>query len=201
MSVRPLGSGLSRGSLPGAEPGAGESRVFYEAAAERLVRDPARGRPQLPAGQAPRSQLPARSGTRGDRCTAARSALAGLLGFRALESPLARASRPHAPAQARSPRPSRPAASRRCASLRTSLARELLEPLAEAGEMELLYDYAQPYSIAVICRMLGVPLDRHRDLLDWSHRMVKMYEFDVPDEAAQRRRTMPRPSFRSTSAS
>ena len=64
------------------------------------------------------------------------------------------------------------------------LAHELLEPLAEAGEMELLYDYAQPYSIAVICRMLGVPLDRQRDLLDWSHRMVKMYEFDVPDEAA-----------------
>jgi len=64
------------------------------------------------------------------------------------------------------------------------LARELLEPLAENGEMELLYDYAQPYSIAVICRMLGVPLDRHRDLLDWSHRMVKMYEFDVPEDAA-----------------
>jgi cytochrome P450 len=64
------------------------------------------------------------------------------------------------------------------------LAREVLEPLAEAGEMELLYDYAQPYSIAVICRMLGVPLDRQRDLLDWSHRMVKMYEFDVPVEAA-----------------
>jgi cytochrome P450 len=51
--------------------------------------------------------------------------------------------------------------------------------------MELLYDYAQPYSIAVICRMLGVPLDRHRDLLDWSHRMVKMYEFEVPLEAAR----------------
>jgi cytochrome P450 len=64
------------------------------------------------------------------------------------------------------------------------LARRLLEPLAEAGSMEVLYDYAQPYSIAVICRMLGVPLDRHRDLLDWSHRMVKMYEFDVPLEAA-----------------
>ena len=65
-----------------------------------------------------------------------------------------------------------------------TLARELLEPLAEAGRMELLYDYAQPYSIAVICRMLGVPLDRHRDLLDWSHRMVKMYEFDVPVDNA-----------------
>ena len=64
------------------------------------------------------------------------------------------------------------------------LAAQLLEPLAEAGRMELLYDYAQPYSIAVICRMLGVPLDRHRDLLDWSHRIVKMYEFDVPEEDA-----------------
>jgi cytochrome P450 len=64
------------------------------------------------------------------------------------------------------------------------LAAQLLEPLAERGRMELLYDYAQPYSIAVICRMLGVPLDRHRDLLDWSHRMVKMYEFDVPEENA-----------------
>ena len=65
-----------------------------------------------------------------------------------------------------------------------SLAQELLEPLAERGEMELLYDYAQPYSISVICRMLGVPLDRHRDMLDWSHRMVKMYEFDVPEDVA-----------------
>ena len=65
-----------------------------------------------------------------------------------------------------------------------ALGHELLEPLAEAGSMELLYDYAQPYSIAVICRMLGVPLDRHRDLLDWSHRMVKMYEFDVPEANA-----------------
>src|SRR3954454_2456874 len=65
------------------------------------------------------------------------------------------------------------------------LAAELLAPLAERGRMELLYDYAQPYSIAVICRMLGVALDRHRDLLDWSHRMVKMYEFDVPEADAQ----------------
>jgi len=28
------------------------------------------------------------------------------------------------------------------------------------------------------------PADRHRDMLDWSHRMVKMYEFDVPDDVA-----------------
>ena len=66
-----------------------------------------------------------------------------------------------------------------------ALARELLEPWVERGEMELLRDYAQPYSIAVICRMLGVPTDRRRDLLDWSHAMVKMYEFDTTEEQAE----------------
>jgi cytochrome P450 len=64
------------------------------------------------------------------------------------------------------------------------LARELLEPWLDSGRMELLRDYAQPYSIAVICRMLGVPTDRGRDLLDWSHAMVKMYEFDTSEEQA-----------------
>ncbi len=56
--------------------------------------------------------------------------------------------------------------------------------VAAAFTPRAVEDFAQPYSIAVICRMLGVPLDRHRDLLEWSHRMVKMYEFDVPVEAA-----------------
>jgi cytochrome P450 len=64
------------------------------------------------------------------------------------------------------------------------LARELLEPYVEQGRMELLRDYAQPYSIGVICRMLGVPTDRRSDLLDWSHAMVKMYEFDTTDAQA-----------------
>ena len=29
-----------------------------------------------------------------------------------------------------------------------------------------------------------MPTDRHRDLLDWSHRHVKMYEFDTTEEQA-----------------
>jgi cytochrome P450 len=64
------------------------------------------------------------------------------------------------------------------------LASELLEPSLERGRLELLRDYAQPYSIAVVCRMLGVPTDRGRDLLDWSHAMVKMYELDTTEEQA-----------------
>lgn len=64
------------------------------------------------------------------------------------------------------------------------LARELLEPLAEQGRMDLLYDFAQPYSIGIICDWLGVPTDNHRDLLAWSHAMVKMYELDTTEEQA-----------------
>src|SRR5262249_12726414 len=55
----------------------------------------------------------------------------------------------------------------------------------ERGRFDLLYDFAQPYSITLICRLLGVPTDRHRDLLDWSHRHVKMYEFDTSEEQAR----------------
>lgn len=62
------------------------------------------------------------------------------------------------------------------------LARDLLPP----GRFDLLRDYAQPYSIAVVCRLLGVPTDRGRDLLDWSHAMVKMYELDTTLPQAER---------------
>jgi len=65
------------------------------------------------------------------------------------------------------------------------LARDLLDACLERGRFDLLYDFAQPYSITLICRLLGVPTDRQRDLLDWSHRHVKMYEFDTTEEQAE----------------
>jgi cytochrome P450 len=64
----------------------------------------------------------------------------------------------------------------------TRLARSLLEGLGET--FDLLYDFAQPYSITLICELLGVPTDRHRDLLEWSHAIVKMYEFDTTEAQA-----------------
>lgn len=65
------------------------------------------------------------------------------------------------------------------------LAHQLLGTCLEQGRFDLLYDFAQPYSITLICRLLGVPTDRHRDLLDWSHRHVKMYEFDTSEQQAE----------------
>ena len=62
---------------------------------------------------------------------------------------------------------------------------ELSRELLPDGRFELLRDFAQPYSIAVICRLLGVPTDRGRDLLDWSHAMVKMYELDTTETQAE----------------
>ncbi len=59
---------------------------------------------------------------------------------------------------------------------------DLLDRCADAGEFDLLTDYAQPYSVAVICSMLGVPATDTQRLLDWSHAIVKMYELSSSDE-------------------
>ncbi len=59
---------------------------------------------------------------------------------------------------------------------------ELLDACRERGEFELLRDYAMPYSVAVICSMLGVPRSDTQLLLDWSHAIVKMYELTTTDE-------------------
>ena len=66
-----------------------------------------------------------------------------------------------------------------------SISDELLDRCAELGEFDLLADYAQPYSVAVICSMLGVPVEDTQRLLDWSHAIVKMYELSASDEVEQ----------------
>lgn len=56
-----------------------------------------------------------------------------------------------------------------------------LDALDDAPTFELLTGYAQPYSVAVICSMLGVPATDTQALLDWSHAIVKMYELTTTD--------------------
>ena len=51
-------------------------------------------------------------------------------------------------------------------------------------EFDLLADYAQPYSIAVIGELLGVPEEDYEKFLYWSHAIVKMYDLKVSDENA-----------------
>ena len=56
----------------------------------------------------------------------------------------------------------------------------LLESL-KGEEFDLLKDYAQPYSISVIGKLLGVPEDMYEKFLDWSNKIVKMYDLKVSD--------------------
>ena len=51
-------------------------------------------------------------------------------------------------------------------------------------EFDMLKDYAQPYSVSIIGRLLGVPESDHLEFLDWSHKIVKMYDFEVSDQNA-----------------
>ncbi|WP_040495195.1 cytochrome P450 [Ilumatobacter nonamiensis] len=61
----------------------------------------------------------------------------------------------------------------------------LLDECAERSTFDLLGDYAQPFSVEVICSMLGIPVADARSLLDWSHSIVKMYELDADDATKQ----------------
>lgn len=65
------------------------------------------------------------------------------------------------------------------------LATALLAHAMERNEIDLLADFSMPYSIGIITSLLGVPAEDHQRLLDWSHRMVKMYELNTTDTQAQ----------------
>ncbi|MFD9892103.1 cytochrome P450 [Amycolatopsis sp. NPDC059027] len=59
---------------------------------------------------------------------------------------------------------------------------ELAGKIAAEGSADLLEHLAQPLPVAVIAELLGVPdADRPR-LVPWSNSIVKMYEFDLPEE-------------------
>lgn len=70
-----------------------------------------------------------------------------------------------------------------------SLSAALLDTCRERRRFELLRDYAQPYSVAVIASLLGVPRGDTQQLLDWSHAIVRMYELTTTDEVRERANT------------
>ncbi|GAA2380197.1 cytochrome P450 [Dactylosporangium salmoneum] len=63
-------------------------------------------------------------------------------------------------------------------------AAELLSPLRERASFDLLHDYAMPYSISIICELLGADRSYEQLFLDWAHSMVRMYEVDTSEQHA-----------------
>ena len=69
-----------------------------------------------------------------------------------------------------------------------SLAHERIDAFAARRSADLMAEFASPIPVAVIADLLGVPREMGPKLVDWSHRMVAMYQFGadraVEDRAA-----------------
>lgn len=59
-----------------------------------------------------------------------------------------------------------------------SLAHELIDGFEARGEIDLLPAFAEKIPVIVIAELLGVPAEMSDQLLDWSHKMVAMYQFN-----------------------
>ena len=55
----------------------------------------------------------------------------------------------------------------------------------QGSSFDLLADYAQPYSVSVIGKLLGVPEEQYENFLDWSNKIVKMYDLEVSNESSK----------------
>ncbi|MEA3510072.1 MAG: cytochrome P450 [Actinomycetota bacterium] len=76
---------------------------------------------------------------------------------------------------------------KRIEGLRPTIVRHadrLLSDALATGQFDLLSDFAQPFSIHVIAELLGAPIEDWPRYLEWSHRIVKMYELDTTDDQA-----------------
>ncbi len=60
-----------------------------------------------------------------------------------------------------------------------ALAHERIDSFSGSGPIDLIGEFAAPIPVAVIAHLLGVPRAMAPQLLDWSHRMVAMYQFGV----------------------
>lgn len=70
-----------------------------------------------------------------------------------------------------------------------TLANHLIDKFEGDGEVDLLAEFATPIPVIIIAELLGVPVDMSDQLLDWSHKMVAMYQHNkdrkIEDEAVK----------------
>ncbi len=74
-------------------------------------------------------------------------------------------------------------------------ARSLLAPGRDAGSIDIVGDYAQHFSLGIICGLIGVPASDEATILRWSDETVRMYE-PAPSEAQRRASNEAAGSFR-----
>ncbi|MEX2622239.1 MAG: cytochrome P450 [Acidimicrobiia bacterium] len=57
-----------------------------------------------------------------------------------------------------------------------ALASSLMDAALDSGEMEAIADYATPIPLAMIASILGVPAQDQRQLVTWSHAIVRVFD-------------------------
>jgi unspecific monooxygenase len=67
-----------------------------------------------------------------------------------------------------------------------ALANDQVDAFARHGSADLLEAFATPIPVAVISDLLGVPRALGSQMLEWSHRMVAMYQFGVTRAVEER---------------
>jgi cytochrome P450 len=67
-----------------------------------------------------------------------------------------------------------------------ALSHRLIDGFEKDGGTELLSSFAEVIPVTVIAKMIGVPDDMCRQLLDWSHDYVRMYMFGKTEEDEHR---------------
>ena len=58
-----------------------------------------------------------------------------------------------------------------------ALSNQLIDAFEGDGDVELIEAFATPIPILLIAELIGVPAEMAPQLLDWSHRMVAMYQY------------------------
>ena len=67
-----------------------------------------------------------------------------------------------------------------------SLAHARIDAFALNRSADLVAEFAEPIPVAVIADLLGVPREMGAELVDWSHRMVAIYQFGVTRAVEER---------------
>jgi cytochrome P450 len=67
-----------------------------------------------------------------------------------------------------------------------NLAHERIDAFSSRRSADLVAEFANPIPVAVIADLLGVPSEMGPQLVDWSHRMVAMYQFGVTRAVEER---------------
>lgn len=61
------------------------------------------------------------------------------------------------------------------------VANERLDDVLASGTMDVIRDYATPIPLTMIGELMGIPEADRQQLVDWSHRIVKLFDYNATD--------------------